>query len=89
MVTMTMESPMALLYYMISGRKPMVIMVVPKPSALWTQDPERITIMTNRIADIDIVYSLNRMNLVPEKNSSDYCSIIRCYYERFSVRGKK
>ena len=83
MVTMTIE-PMALLYSMISGRKPMVIMVVPKPSALWTQDPERITIMTNRIADIDIVYSLRQM-----KNSSDYCSIIHCYYERFSVRGKK
>ena len=57
---------------------------MPKPSALWTQDPERITIMTNRIADIDIVYSLRQM-----KNSSDYCSIIHCYYERFSVRGKK
>ncbi len=84
MVTMTIERPMALLYSMISGRKPMVIMVVPKPSALWTQDPERITIMTNRIADIDIVYSLRQM-----KNSSDYCSIIHCYYERFSVRGKK
>ena len=81
---MTIERPMALLYSMISGRKPMVIMVVPKPSALWTQDPERITIMTNRIADIDIVYSLRQM-----KNSSDYCSIIHCYYERFSVRGKK
>lgn len=84
MVTMTIERPMALLYSMISGRKPMVIMVVPKPSALWTQDPARITIMTNRIADIDIVYSLRQM-----KNSSDYCSIIHCYYERFSVRGKK
>ena len=46
MVTMTMERPIALLYSMISGRKPIVIMVVPKPSALWTQDPARITIMT-------------------------------------------
>ena len=42
----------------------MVIMVVPKPSALWTQDPERITIITYRIAKTDILYSLERMHLV-------------------------
>ena len=83
MVTMTMERPIALLYSMISGRKPMVIMVVPKPSALCTQDPARITTITYKIAKTDIVYSLRQM-----KNSSDYCSIIHCYYERFSVRGK-
>ncbi len=64
MVTMTIERPMALLYSMISGRKPMVIMVVPKPSALWTQDPARITIITYRIAKTDILYSLERMHLV-------------------------
>ena len=84
MVTMTMERPMALLYSMIRGRKPMVIMVVPKPSALWTQEPARITIMTKKTADTVIAYSLGQM-----KNFTDYCSIIRCYYERFSVRDKK
>ena len=39
---------------MISGRKPIVIIVVPKPSALWTQEPERMTIMTKRIVEICI-----------------------------------
>ena len=61
MVTMTIERPMALLYSMISGRKPMVIMVVPKPSALCTQDPARITTITYKIAKTDIVYSLRQM----------------------------
>ena len=74
MVTMTIERPMALLYSMISGRKPMVIMVVPKPSALLRQTfytPWKECIWFSK------------------KNSSDYCSIICCDYERFSVRGKK
>jgi hypothetical protein len=54
MLTIKMESPIALLYSMIRGRKPMVIMVVPKPSALWTQAPARITAMTKRMVKTDI-----------------------------------
>ena len=83
MVTMTIERPMALLYSMISGRKPMVIMVVPKPRALWTQDPERITIMTNRIADIDIVNSLRQM-----KNSSDIVALFVAIMNDFPLEAK-
>ena len=49
---------MALLYSMISGRNPMVIMVVPKPSALCTQEPARMTIMTKRIVENIVVSSL-------------------------------
>jgi hypothetical protein len=53
-----MERPMALLYSMIRGRKPIVIMVVPKPRALWTQAPVRITTIMKRMDRTDIVSSL-------------------------------
>ena len=58
-LTMMIERPMALLYSMISGRKPMVIMVVPNPRALCTQAPARTTIMTYRISYKDIIFSLS------------------------------
>ena len=61
---MTIDRPMALLYSMISGRNPIVIMVVPKPSALCTQDPARITIMTNRIVKSILVSSLLQFDCI-------------------------
>ena len=57
-LTMTMESPIALLYSMISGRNPIVIMVVPKPSALWTREPDRITSIAYRMDKTDIFFPL-------------------------------
>ena len=57
-LTIKMERPMALPYSMIRGRKPIVIMVVPKPRALWTQAPARITTIMKRMDRTDIVSSL-------------------------------
>ena len=60
MLTIAMERPMALLYAMISGRNPMVIMVVPKPSALWTAEPARTTSITYKMDETDIFFPLCR-----------------------------
>ena len=59
-LTMTMESPIALLYSMISGRNPIVIMVVPKPSPLWTAEPARTTSITYKVDETDIFFPLYR-----------------------------
>lgn len=42
------------------GRNPIVIIVVPKPSALWTQDPARMISITIRTEVICIRTSLER-----------------------------
>ena len=39
---------------MMSGRNPIVIIVAPKPRALWIQEPARTTSMTNKIVELNI-----------------------------------
>ena len=63
MLTITMDSPMALLYSMISGRNPMVIIVVPNPNALCTQAPASITAMTYRTVKAVIPFSFQNPEL--------------------------